>query len=248
MNLYLPGSGNQGLHGKRSHPNQCRRGGGIVSGGSPDDLDVLAEASVCDISDACDQLDCPAVRTGAILPAFAGCASVAGVISTVTLAIGDGLPLGALLDVLAEARGDIMLVDLGGRTDVQCWGTTLAAAAVACGKRAAIVNGAVRDVEGLATVGFPTFARGICPSSMSGRLTLTGACLNVAIDGATVPSGSVAAASASGIVFLPRERADEVFARAREIAAAERRLLADVRATDDPTAALRLIRNSWERS
>lgn len=223
-------------------------GGGIVSGGPLSDLDVLGEPSVCDISDACDQLDCPAIKTGAILPAFVGCASVTGVISTVTLAIGDGLPLGALLDVLAEAKGDIMLVDLGGRTDVQCWGTTLAAAAVACGKRAAIVNGAVRDVEGLAAAGFPTFARGVYPASMSGRLTVTGACLNVAIDGATVPSGSVAAASASGIVFLPRERADEVFARARKIAAAGQRLLADVRATEDPAVALRLIRNSQERS
>lgn len=222
-------------------------GGGIVSSGPDGYLDVLGEASVCDVSDACDLLDCPAVKTGAILPAFAGCASVAGVITTVTLAISDGLPLCGLLDVLAEARGDIILVDLGGRTDVQCWGTTLAAAAVACGKRAAIVNGAVRDVEGLAAAGFPTFARGVYPARMSGRLTLTGACLNVVIDGATVPSGSVAAASASGIVFLPRERADEVFARARKIAAAEQKLLADVRATQDPAAALKLIRNSQER-
>lgn len=222
-------------------------GGGIVSSGPSGDLDSLGGASVCDVSDACDRLRCPAVKTGAILPVFPGCASVAGVISTVTLAIGDGLPLGALLDVLAEARGDIILVDLGGRTDVQCWGTTLAAAAVACGKRAAIVNGAVRDVEGLAAAGFPTFARGVYPARMSGRLTLTGACLNVAIDGATVPSGSVAAASASGIVFLPRERADSVFALAKKIAAAEQSLLADVRATDDPAAALRLIRNSQER-
>ena len=219
-----------------------------MAGGPPGYLDVLGEASVCDISDACEQLDCPSVTTGAILPAFANCASVAGVISTVTLTIGDGLPLGALLDVIAEADGDIILVDLGGRTDVQCWGTTLAAAAVACGKRAAIVNGAVRDVEGLAAAGFPTFARGVHPARMAGRLTVTGACLNVAIDGATVVSGSVAAASASGIVFLPRERAGEVFARASKIAAAEQRLLADVRATGDPAVALRLIRNSQERS
>ncbi len=224
-------------------------GGGVLSDSVPSGyLDELGEASVCDISDACERLRCPAVRTGAILPAFTGCASVAGVVSTVTLAVGDGLPLGALLDTLADARGDIMLVDLGGRTDVQCWGTTLAAAAVACGKRAAIVNGAVRDVEGLAAAGFPTFARGVYPARMSGRLSLVGACLNVAIDGATVASGSVAAASASGIVFLPRERAGEVFALARNIAAAELSLLADVRAAADPAAALRLIRNSQERS
>jgi regulator of RNase E activity RraA len=204
--------------------------------------------SACDISDACDKLRCPAVRTGAILPAFAGCASVAGVVSTVTLASGDGLPLAALLDVLAAAQGDIVLVDLGGRTDVQCWGAVLAAAAVACGKRAAIVNGAVRDVEGLAAAGFPTFARGVHPARMSGRLALVGADLSVTIDGGTVRSGSVAAASASGIVFVPRERAGEVFSLARNIATAEHELLADVRGAAEPAAALRLIRNSQERS
>lgn len=220
----------------------------MPGGLTADYLDVLGEAGPCDVSDACEQLGCPAVRTGAIVPAFAGCPSVAGVISTVTLAVGDGLPLGALLDVLADARGDIMLVDLGGRTDVQCWGTTLAAAAVACGKRAAIVNGAVRDVEGLADAAFPTFARGVYPARMAGRLTVTGACLDVAIDGATVPSGSVAAASASGVVFLPRQRAAQVFALARKIAADERQLLADVRSTAEPAAALRLIRNPKERS
>jgi regulator of RNase E activity RraA len=210
---------------------------------SVDYTERLAGAGACDVSDACDQLGCPAVRTGAIRPAYPGCRPIAGAVMTVTLTPGQGLPLGALLDALSQAAGDIVLADLGGRTDLQCWGLVLATAAVACGKRAAIVNGAVRDVADLASLAFPTYSRGVHPASMRGRLAFAGTDLGVDIDGATVPPGSAVAADESGIVFFPRSRADEVLSLARDIARDERALLARVGTVDDHTAALKLLRH-----
>jgi 4-hydroxy-4-methyl-2-oxoglutarate aldolase len=189
--------------------------------------------SVCDISDACDALRIPAARSGGIRPVHGNCPAVAGTVSTVSLVPGatpsGASPLPALLDALERATGDIVLIDLAGRTDAQCWGTVLATAAVACGIGAAVVNGAARDTAGLAQMGFPTFARGVYPAAMRGRLEFAGADLPVIIDGATVLPGHSMAADEDGVVFFPGEHAEEVYARARELAETERTLLARAR-------------------
>ena len=163
----------------------------------------------CDISDACDRLGIDAVRTGALRPLWPECPPLCGRLTTVRLEPGGGTPLGELLGVLAEARERLVLVDLGGRVDVQCWGTVLATAARHFGVRGALVNGAARDVEGLRELGFATYARGVYPGAMRGRLEVAAVDEPVDLDGRVVESGSTAAADASGIVFLPGDRIDE---------------------------------------
>ncbi|MFC4591362.1 RraA family protein [Sphaerisporangium corydalis] len=199
------------------------------------------DADVCDISDACDRLDIPAVRTGSIKPMYQGCAPIVGTVSTVTLVPGAGAPFDSLVEAFAGA--DVMLVDLGGRTDVQCWGTVLATAAGLSGVRAAVVNGAVRDTSDLAEMRFPTYAAGTHPAGMRGRLVFAGAGADVLIAGRPVSPGWVVAADLNGVVFFPADRADRVLALAREIAAAERDMLARVREAGDLTTALHLMAN-----
>lgn len=199
--------------------------------------DQLKMIDVCDVSDSCDQLGLPCVRTGAIRPVYSECPPFTGVISTVRLEPGPGMPLDSLVDVLRKTKNDALLVDLGGRTDLQCWGTVLATAAMACGVRAALVNGAVRDVDGLAGIRFPTFARGVYPATMRGRLELTETETDVVIDGQRVSSGWAVAADANGAIFFPSEYTNKVFAGAQEIAAAERRLLDRLRDEIRPMAA-----------
>jgi 4-hydroxy-4-methyl-2-oxoglutarate aldolase len=194
--------------------------------------------SVCDVSDSCDQLGLPCVRTGAIQPVYPECPPFTGTISTVRLEPGPGMPLDALVDVFRKTTNDAVLIDLGGRTDIQCWGTVLATAASVCGVRAALVNGAVRDALGLAEMKFPTFARGVHPATMRGRLRLVEAEADVVIDGQPVSPGSAVAADANGAIFFPKEHAAKVFGRAKEIAAAERRLLDQIRDARQPMAVL----------
>jgi regulator of RNase E activity RraA len=194
--------------------------------------------SVCDVSDSCDQLGLPCVRTGAIQPVYPECPPFTGTISTVRLEPGPGMPLDALVDVFRKTTNDAVLIDLGGRTDIQCWGTVLATAASVCGVRAALVNGAVRDALGLAEMKFPTFARGVHPATMRGRLRLVEAEADVVIDGQPVSPGSAVAADANGAIFFPKEHAAKVFGRAKEIAAAERRLLDQIRDARQPMTVL----------
>jgi 4-hydroxy-4-methyl-2-oxoglutarate aldolase len=173
----------------------------------------------CDVSDACDELGVEAVRTGAMRPLWPACPPISGRITTVRLEPEQSgeTPLPELLDVLAGARDGIVLVDVGARLDVQCWGTELATAARRFGVRGALVNGAARDVAGLQELGFPTYARGVHPAQMRGRLRLAGVGVPVEIDGSVVEPGCFAVADASGAVFLPAARESEVVALAAEV-------------------------------
>src|SRR5256714_5460813 len=123
-----------------------------------------------DVSDAGDELGVEAVRTGLLRPMWPECAPLAGRVRTVRLDGGAGAPLPELLEVLAAATDQVLFVDLGGRLDVQCWGTVLATAAQHFGVRGALVNGCARDVEGLRELGLPCYARGVYPGAMRGRL------------------------------------------------------------------------------
>jgi regulator of RNase E activity RraA len=138
----------------------------------------------------------------------------------------DANPLPAVVAALAGMRGLVVLVDLQGRPDVQCWGGVLAVAAQRFGVRGALVNGAVRDVSRLAQVGFPVFARGVHPARIRGRLDLAAVGDGVvidgvvidgdAIDGAVVRAGDLVVADENGADFLPPASA----ARAVELAGA----------------------------
>jgi 4-hydroxy-4-methyl-2-oxoglutarate aldolase len=200
-----------------------------------------ARPGSCDVSDACDLLRLDAPRTGVLRPLWAGCASISAPLRTVRLepATGVAAPLAELLDLLASATGEIVFVDLGGRVDVQCWGTVLAAAARSFGVRGALVNGAARDVEGLHELALPTYARGVYPAGMRGRLRLAAVDEPVELDGQVVEPGSFAVVDASGAVFVPASRAEEAVALATKRRAEERRLLDAVAAGADPRTTFR---------
>jgi regulator of RNase E activity RraA len=195
---------------------------------------ALTRPGSCDVSDACDQLGVDAVRTGVLRPLWPGCPPVSGRLTTVRLDTVAETPLPQLLEVLAAAAGGLILVDLGGRLDVQCWGTVLATAARHFDIRGALVNGAVRDVEGLRELGFATYGRGVYPAAIRGRLALTATNEPVELDGAVVRPGSFALADASGAVFLPESDAARVLGLAADLRAQEEELLQAVRDGADP--------------
>lgn len=196
----------------------------------------MSHPSSTEVSDACDQLGVPAARTGALRPLWADCPAVTGPVTTVRLETGVEPPLPQLLDIMAAASGRVVLVDLGGRGDVQCWGTVLATAAKHFGVRGALINGAARDVEGLQALGFPTYARGVFPGAVRGRLSVVGVDRAVEFETGRVDAGSFTVADASGAVFLPAADASSVLALAAELQAVEEGKLRSVRAGADPRA------------
>jgi regulator of RNase E activity RraA len=143
-----------------------------------------------------------------------------------------------LIELISTTEAELLLVDLQGRTDLQSWGTVLATVARHYGLTGAIVNGATRDVTGLAAMSFPTFARGVAPATSNGRLEIVVANRPVTVDGDVVETGWIAAADANGIVFFPPEHAEAVLAEARRLLRDETERLDAIQKGAEPIAAL----------
>jgi len=114
--------------------------------------------------------------------------------------------------------GSVVVLDAGGRTDVSAWGGIIAAEAQRLGLRATVIYGACRDRTELGDLGYPVFALSSTPASGRGVISSDETDVVLHIDGIDVHPGDTIVADADGAVAVPRDRADEVLALAREIA------------------------------
>ena len=121
----------------------------------------------------------------------------------------------ALHQALYLARpGDVLVVDGGGYTEAGQSGGILMEAAKARGIAGLITNGSVRDTDELIEGGFPVFSRGI---SIKGTAKNPGARIGetIVFEGVRVEPGDLVRADADGIVFVSRDRAADVLAKAK---------------------------------
>ena len=160
--------------------------------------------------------DCggPVAVVGPGLGRIAGGAEFCGPAVTVWTKPGDILFVLKMPDVTQS--GDVVAVDGGGRADAAVLGDILAGALVRRGVVGVVVDGAVRDVEGIDEVGLPTFARGTHPATGSnegpGAINVP-----VQVGGVAVHPGDVVRGDASGVVVVPREHLDTVIAMTRTV-------------------------------
>ncbi len=126
--------------------------------------------------------------------------------------------------------GDVIVVDNGGRLDVSGWGDILSTAAKLRGLSGVVIDGACRDVDGSAAVGFPVYARGAVPMTARGRIVEESYNQPVQCGGVAVHPGVVVIADGSGVVFIPADRLEEVLAAAEELAAREQAMDEAIRA------------------
>ena len=131
------------------------------------------------------------------------------------------------------APGDVLLIDGGGREDAAVIGDIVGKALADLGCVGLVVDGAIRDVDGIDAVGLPAFARGAHPAT--GSNTGPGA-INVPVQcgGVTVSPGDVVHADGSGVVVVPRERLAEVVALARAVDERETRVAGRDRGRREP--------------
>lgn len=157
----------------------------------------------------------PVGVVGPALRRLAGGWEVCGPAITVWTAPGDILFVLKAADVVRA--GDVLVVDSGGRPDAAVIGDIVGATIAGLGCAGLVVDGAVRDVDGLDEVGLPTFARNAHPAIGSkqgpGAINVTVQC-----DGVTVRPGDVVRADSSGLVVVPREQLAAVVEAARQVA------------------------------
>jgi len=111
---------------------------------------------------------------------------------------------------------EVFIAAAGGSMRSGIWGELLSTAARNRGCVGAIVDGAVRDVEKMAAMNFPVFARGRCCYDSLHRQRVIDMDVAVEIDGVCFASGDLVFADADGVVVVPQQVEHEALSRAWE--------------------------------
>lgn len=174
---------------------------------------TLYEASAIDC--ACD----PGLRA-----AWSG-ARLAGPAYTIRGMGGDNLALHHA--VLTAPEGCVLVADVHGAACGH-WGEILAVAAQHRGIAGLVIDGGVRDVDELARIGFPVFARTISVRGTSkdhrGEFNVP-----VRIGGITVTAGDLVVGDSDGVIALPSHAVAETLVRADRRVEDERKIIAALR-------------------
>jgi regulator of RNase E activity RraA len=183
-------------------------------------LDGYRHVEVASVSDALEQLSGrPMYMSHRMRPVFP--AKFAGFALTIQLNKEENRDPAALQGMLAaiDQGGPnsvwVMVVQDG--ADIAGMGGLMGTAMAARNYSGAVIDGGVRDVAYLQKIAFPVYALGIVPSTSVNHYRFVGANIPVVCDGVPVTSGDIVVADADGVVVVPRSRATEVLALAREM-------------------------------
>jgi len=130
--------------------------------------------------------------------------------------VSDIPPHQRVIDILQP--GDVLVVDLMGQIEGgTIVGDNLATAIWAATKTGLVVDGAIRDAEGIFPIGMPVYSRGVHPSALDyTSVMLTGVNIPVKIGDATVMPGDVVFGDRGGLYFIPPQHLKEILEKADE--------------------------------
>ena len=192
------------------------------------------------VSDALDKLGLPGQCLG-IAPLANYTQVVVGPAFTVQY-VSASVPPGTVGDFIDDvAPGDVVVIDNGGRTDCTVWGDIMTQYAGSRAIAATVIDGVCRDVSKALHDGYPVFSKGRFMRTGKDRVQVQSVNQPVSIGSARVCARDIVVADANGVVVVPRARAAEVAACARQIESVEaeiRQQIAQGKSLKDARAAL----------
>lgn len=152
---------------------------------------------------------------------------LAGPALTVKARPGDNLMLHKAID-LAQP-GDVIVCDAGGDVTNSLMGELMLAYAVKRGVAGFVLNGAIRDVDAFVQTNLPTYAAGVTHRGPykdgPGEVNVA-----IAIDGMVIQPGDLILGDSDGVLCVPFEDANEVYAKTVAKQEAERKQMAAIEA------------------
>ena len=195
---------------------------------SPQDQELVALFAGLDtpgVSDALDKLGLPGQCLG-IMHLDNYRQVVVGPAFTVRY-VSASTPPGTVGDFIDDvAEGDVVVIDNDGRTDCTVWGDIMTQYAGTRQIAATVIDGVCRDVNKALGDGYPIFSKGRFMRTGKDRVQVQSVNQPVSIGTVRVCARDIVVADANGVVIVPRARAAEVAACARQIESIE----ADIRA------------------
>jgi len=168
----------------------------------------------------CDAMGRYGAMSASIRPVLDRCKMVGPAI-TVKIYPADNLMLHKATEIAKQ--GDVIVVDAGGFPDMAILGELLCMVCKTKGIEGIVLDGGVRDIEGIREIGFAVFAKGITPV---GPLKDSPGSINVPIHcgGVPVSPGDLIIGDADGVAVVPRSRMQEVLERGRAIVEKEEKM------------------------
>ena len=191
----------------------------------------LLALSTTNIADALDALGLKGATCG-IRPMWEKTEKIAGRAVTLKLTAAGLTKSKTHLGVMAieaAAKGDVIVIDNGGRLDTSCWGGILANGAKMKGVSGIVVDGAVRDLDDIIDVNLAAYARGTVVATARGRIMEESTNQMIQFGGVQVRPGDVVLADKSGVAIIPQEELDKVLDKAEDFFAKEEAMVAEIR-------------------
>jgi regulator of RNase E activity RraA len=115
------------------------------------------------------------------------------------------------LQILDEAPpGSVLVYVLENGLEIAGMGNLMATTAKVRGLEGAVIDGAARDVEEVARIGFPIFSRAVSPATSVGRYVSVAKQVPVTCAGILVRPGDYIVGDSDGVVVVPQEAAQKV--------------------------------------
>lgn len=158
---------------------------------------------------------------------------LAGPALTVKTRPGDNLMIHKALDMAQP--GDVIVVDGGGDLTNALIGELMTTFAISRGVAGFVINGAIRDIDVIASGVFPVYAAGITHRGPykdgPGEVNVP-----IAIDGMVIHPGDLILGDADGLLCVPVAEAESILLAARKKVEAEKQTLIDIAAGQLDTA------------
>jgi regulator of RNase E activity RraA len=149
-----------------------------------------------------------------------------GLAVTVNARPADNLMIHKALQV--ASAGDVVVVNTSGNTTSAVFGELMCNTAVAAKLGGIIVDGAIRDVDGLTALGFPAFSRTVCAGGCDkdgpGEINVPISC-----GGTVVMPGDIVVGDRDGVAVVPRAHAEEVLSLVSALLQRETKRVAEIK-------------------
>lgn len=126
-------------------------------------------------------------------------------------------------------KGDVIVIDNGGRMDTSCWGGVLANGAKEKGIVGTVIDGCFRDLDDCIEADYPIYARGTVVCTARGRIIEENTNQMIQFGGVQVRPGDIVVGDSSGVVIVPSEHIEEVLEKAEELWKKEEDMISELK-------------------
>ncbi|MEW5748164.1 MAG: 3-hexulose-6-phosphate synthase [Candidatus Thermoplasmatota archaeon] len=141
------------------------------------------------------------------------------------------------------SKGDVIVIDACGG-EVAVWGELASWSCKTKGVAGVVIDGAARDIDSIADMGFPCFSRHIASNAGEPK-GYGGIGHEIVCGGVTVRTGDWVVGDESGVVVVPQESALEVANRALDVMERENRVREEIQRGGTLSSVMKL--EKWEK-